>query len=114
MRLLELVAARQSQQPFAGAVAGNLFGHHFGACDREMLFELGAHFLRDARHLVEALRAADIDPVPELLNAHLALGGRQADRRSRRATTRPATALPAAHSSRARSFPAARAYRNWP
>ena len=37
--------------------------------------EFAAHFLGNARHLVEALRAADIDPVPELLNAHLAWAG---------------------------------------
>ena len=37
MRLLDAVAARQSQQPFAGAVVGDLFGDHFGTRHREML-----------------------------------------------------------------------------
>ena len=80
MRLFELVAARQPQQPFAGAIVGNLLGGHLGARDGEMRIELGAHVLRDAGHLVEIPGAADIDPVPQLLHAHLALRGRHADR----------------------------------
>ena len=39
MRLLDQIAARQAQQPFAGAVGGDLLGDHFGARDGEMRFE---------------------------------------------------------------------------
>jgi hypothetical protein len=48
-----------------------------------MLVERGTHFLRDACHLVEALRTADIEPVPDLLRAHLLLRRRNADRAKR-------------------------------
>ena len=45
MRLFDRIAAWQPQQPFAGAVVGNLFGHHFGPRHGEMLLQLGAHVL---------------------------------------------------------------------
>ena len=79
MGALASLPARQPQQPFAGAVGGNLLGHHFGAVDREMLGELRPQLLGDAGHLREIGGAADIDPVPQLLRPHLALRGRHAD-----------------------------------
>ena len=71
--------ARQPQQPFARAVDRDLLGHHFGAVEREMRGQFGAQFLRHAAHGVERGEAAEIDPVPELLHAHLALRLRHAD-----------------------------------
>ena len=44
MRLLEGIAARQPQQPFAGAVVGDLLGDHFGPVDGKMLLQLGCAF----------------------------------------------------------------------
>src|SRR4029077_17761763 len=64
MRSLELVAAWQAQQPFAGAIAGNLLGGDLGSRDGEMLFELLAHFPGNARHVRKLRCAADIGPVP--------------------------------------------------
>jgi len=71
--------AGQPQQPLAGAVAGDLLGDDLGARQGEMAVELGAHLLRHVRHLVEALGAADIEPVPQLLGAHPPLLGSNAD-----------------------------------
>src|SRR5439155_10145657 len=45
VRLLERIAARQPQQPFAGAVAGNLLGDDFRTIDGKILFEVAAHVL---------------------------------------------------------------------
>ena len=76
------VAARQAQQPFAGAVIGNLLGDDLGPVDREMLGQLRrASLSRCSTYQSKSLRAADIHPVPKLLRAHLAL--RRARRRSR-------------------------------
>src|SRR5690242_20715889 len=44
-----------------------------------MRIELRAQSFRDARHHIERGRAAHIDPVPELLDAHLALALRHAE-----------------------------------
>ena len=79
VRFLETVAARQAQQPFAGAVAGNLLGDHLGARHGEIHVQLGAGVLGDAGHLVKIPGAAEVDPVPQLLHAHLALRRRNAD-----------------------------------
>src|SRR5579883_3641119 len=59
--------SRQPQQPFSRAVVRNLFGDHLGPREGEPRFELGAQLLGDAGYRVERGRAADIDPVPELL-----------------------------------------------
>ena len=98
--------AGQAQQPLAGAVDRDLLGHHLRPRQRVMRVEQRAQLLRHAGHLVEALRAAHIEPVPDLLHAHLLLRGRHADRRraprpAPRASARPATASPAARSARA-------------
>ena len=42
MRPLDLIAARQPQQPFAGAVVGDLLGDDLGPVDGEMFGELRA------------------------------------------------------------------------
>ena len=73
VRALARDLARQPQQPLAGAVDRDLLGHHLGPRQREMLVERRVQLLRHAGHLVEAGRAAHIEPVPELLHAHLAL-----------------------------------------
>src|SRR5262249_46756281 len=59
---------------------------------REVLLEHGAQILRHAGHLVEARHAADVDPVPQLLHAHLALllaDSDRAERVSERGTRQP-------------------------
>ena len=83
VRPLAGVLAGQAQQPFARAVDRDLLGDHFGPLQREALIERGAQLLRHAGHLVEARDAADVDPVPQLLHAHLALLVRHADRAER-------------------------------
>jgi len=80
MGALDVVAARQAQQPFACTVVGYLLGHHFGPRRGEKLFELRPRLLGDAGHLVEGLGATEIDPVPKLLRPHLALRRRHPDR----------------------------------
>ena len=79
MRPLALRLAGQTEQPFARAVDRDLLGHHFGPVEREAVAEFGAQFLGDAGHGVERGETAEIDPVPELLHAHLALAFRHAD-----------------------------------
>ena len=65
--------AGQAKEPLAGAVGRHLLRHHLGTRQREVLRQHGAQLLRHAGHGVEVARAAHIDPVPELLHAHLAL-----------------------------------------
>ena len=106
--------ARQAQQPFAGAVGRHLLRHHLRPRQREVLRQHRAQILRHAGHGVEVAGAAHIDPVPELLHAHLALLLRHADLRRarrpvRRASARPATASPAGR--RAQAAPSRR--RRW-
>jgi hypothetical protein len=83
VRTFALRFARQPQQPFARTVDRNLLGDDFGANKREALRQRCAQFLRHAGHLVEFGEAAEIDPVPKLLHAHLALRFRHADLRQR-------------------------------
>ncbi len=80
VRQAALGIARQAQQPFARAVDRNLLGDDFGTVEREALGQSRAQFLRNAAHGVERGDATKIDPVPELLHAHLALRLRHADR----------------------------------
>ena len=117
MRPLDIVAARQPQQPFAGAVGRDLLGHHFGPVDGEMLFELGAHVLRDVGHLGKGLwRRAHRSSARAAARASCAARARRRSRRgarpARRATARSATALPAAHRFRAAVFSNG-AWRQW-
>ena len=94
VRTLALRLARQPQQPFARAVDRDLLGHHLGPRQREVR--------RQRRRAAPSTRwssasnvghAAEIDPVPELLHAHLALRLRHADgaeqRRRAAARVRP-------------------------
>ena len=82
MRLLDAVAARQAQQPFAGAVVGNLLGDHLRDARRVKCASSCARISLEMLVISSKfLRAADIDPVPQLLHAHLALRRRDADRR---------------------------------
>ena len=108
VRTLALYFARQPQQPFARAVDGNLLGHDFGARQRETLAP-ARRATPSTRWSCRRMReAAEIDPVPELLHAHLALRFRHADLaqrvgRAARATGRSATAFRARHSAQAAS-----------
>ena len=79
VRLSARVPVRQPQQPLARAVDGSLLGHDLRPRQRVMGIELGAQFLRHARHLVEMTGTAHIEPLPELLDAHLALRRRYSD-----------------------------------
>ncbi len=73
VRPLACVFAGQPQQPFARAVDRNLLGDDLRPLQREALLERDAQVLRHAGHGGKARHAAHIDPVPELLHAHLAL-----------------------------------------
>ena len=63
-------ALRQPQQPLARAVDGDLLGDDLGPVERVELFEPGAQLLRDVGHLVERGHAADVEPAPQLDDAH--------------------------------------------
>jgi hypothetical protein len=76
--------AGQPQQPLAGAVDGDLLGGDFRAIEREALGERRAQILRQRGHGVEALRAAHVQPLPNLLHAHALLLWRHADAAERR------------------------------
>ena len=65
--------AREPQQPFARAVDRDLLGGDLRPRQREMLRQLGAEFLRQGRHGVEAFDAPHVQPMPNLLHPHAAL-----------------------------------------
>ncbi len=67
---LVILAVRRAEQPFARAVIRNLFGHRFGAGEREAFAKLRAEILCQIAHRLEVARAVDIDPVPQLAHAH--------------------------------------------
>src|SRR5262249_26246011 len=79
MRSLERVLAGQAQEPFARATGRDLLGNDFGTCQREMLLERRAQLSRDAGHGLEPAGAAYVEPMPDLLHAHLALHRRHAN-----------------------------------
>src|SRR5262249_30883272 len=60
------VLAGESQQPFARAVDRSLLGGDLRALEREMRIERSAQLLGDARHGVKTLRAAHVEPMPDL------------------------------------------------
>ncbi|ENN89629.1 hypothetical protein RHSP_37267 [Rhizobium freirei PRF 81] len=66
-------ARREAQQPFAGAVVGDLLLDDLRTSDGEMRLQHLAHVLRDIHHGIEIGDAAHIDPVPELADTHLDL-----------------------------------------
>ncbi len=63
----------------ARAVGRDLLGHDLGARERKMLVERRPQVFRDAGHRIEPARAAHVEPMPDLLDPHLALGRRHAD-----------------------------------
>ena len=63
----------EPQQPFAGAVGGNLLGDDLKPADAEMLVQRLAQLLGDIGHGGEGGDAAMIDPAPDLAHAHAAL-----------------------------------------
>jgi hypothetical protein len=64
---------RQPQQPLARAVDGHLLGHDLRPVEGEKSLERLARLLRDVRHLVERRRARNVEPAPELADAHAPL-----------------------------------------
>ena len=100
------VLAGKTKQPLARAVDRNLLGGDVEPVEREPRLQRRPQILRQGRHLVEALHAAHIEPVPDLLHPHAPLPLRHIGRAERlaprrRATARPATAVPAPDSVRA-------------
>ncbi len=80
MRPLACVFAGKLEQPFAGAVGRHLLGHDLRPVEREMLVQFVAQrSCRCSTSASKSLRAAHIEPVPDLLRAHLALALRHAD-----------------------------------
>ena len=67
----EVVLVRRAQQPFAGAVGGDLRLHDLGTTDHEAFGEPGAHCLGDIGHRFEFGDAAMVEPVVHLLGAQL-------------------------------------------
>ncbi len=65
---------------FPGPVDGNLFGHDLRPVERIMLGQQRPERLADVQHGVEAGHALEIDPVPELRDAHLRLALGHPDR----------------------------------
>jgi hypothetical protein len=92
VRLLAGMLGRKAQEPLARAVDRDLLGVHLRTREREVLVEHRAKGLRDVQHLVEALHAAHVEPVPELLHPHLALALRHADAAERNGKLGPAQA----------------------
>src|SRR5262249_950470 len=68
VRPLLRMLARQSQQPFAGAVDRHLLGDNLRPGEREMTIEDRAKVFRYASHFLEAGGAADVEPMPQLLH----------------------------------------------
>src|SRR5690606_11227383 len=71
MRPLAGIVGGQPDEPFARAVCRYLLDHDLWAFEREMLGEFRAQMLRDIAHIREVAHATEIDPVPELGDAHL-------------------------------------------
>ncbi len=67
----EFLPALAAQQPFARAVAGDLFGDDLRPLQRKVRRHVGAEILRQIGHRREVARAMDIDPVPQLAHAHV-------------------------------------------
>jgi hypothetical protein len=78
VRLFSGRVGGKANEPLARAVGRYLFDHDFGAIEREHFAKLGAQSFRDIRHRVEVACAAEVNPVPELRDAHLALAFRHA------------------------------------
>jgi hypothetical protein len=70
---LDLLAVGKAQQPFAGAVDGDLLRDDRRALEREGLRELGAEVLGDVGHGGHVGRAAHIEPAPQLAHPHARL-----------------------------------------
>ena len=84
--------AGKPQQPLARAVDGDLLRGDLRPRRREMLRQLGAQLFRQRRHRGKILRAAHVEPVPDLLHPHALLPLRHADaaeRRSERVARQP-------------------------
>ena len=79
VRPLAGMSIGQAQKPFARAVGRDLLGHHLRTSERELRCEGGTQLFRDARHLGEVTDATNVEPVPDLLHAHLALRRGHAD-----------------------------------
>ena len=71
--LVAAVGGGHAEQPFARAVGGNLLGDDFGARQRMALGEPIEQRAGDVAHRGKLARAAMVDPVPELRDAHVAL-----------------------------------------
>ena len=79
VRPLAGMPVAQAQEPFARAIGRDLLGHDFGTSERELRCQRGTQLFRNARHRSELPGATNVEPVPDLLYAHLALHGRHAD-----------------------------------
>ena len=75
--------AGKADEPFARAVDRDLFGGDLRARQREALRQRRAQLLRQGGHGGEILRAAHVEPVPDLLHAHAPLPLRHVDRAER-------------------------------
>src|SRR5207245_9145407 len=75
--------AGKPQRPLARTVDRDLLGGDLRPRQREIRSEDRAQVLRDAGHRVEMLRAADVEPMPDLGDAHVELALRYPDRAER-------------------------------
>src|SRR6202162_1269479 len=101
MGIFVRVLAGKPQQPLARAVDRGLLGGDLRTRQREIRGEHRAQILGDAGHRLEALGAADVEPMPDLGDTHVELAlAPEPEARARRAT-----AWRAARNARAASFP---------
>jgi len=82
------VLAGQSQPPFARAIDRDLLGDDLGARQGEARGEPCPEILGDIAHGAEIGRSADVEPMPELADAHAHLARGHADRGERLAEAR--------------------------
>ena len=77
--LVVRMGGRHPEQPFAGAVGRDLFGDDFGPHEAIARRKRLQERPRDVAHRRKLARAAVVNPVPELRDAHVALALGDAD-----------------------------------
>ena len=70
---LDLLAVGKAEQPFAGAVEGDLLGHDLRPREGETRRKLRTEILGDVGHGEEVGLAPHIEPAPKLARAHARL-----------------------------------------
>ena len=67
----DLVAASDPHQIFAGTIGADLFGNHLRHGQHKLTGQFGAVIFRQVGHLIKRPDAFLINPLPDLIAAHL-------------------------------------------